>query len=126
MKAPYIEDVIKVGNYDAAAIGVPFDGGTIYRPGECVFWSVLLVDRLQIFKVFVGHLAEPNEVGIFGGRDRHQSHSDILEKNQGRYAVVDEHRGMEKRISGKLDEHQVDDIALSLRDLFARCGHGRF
>ncbi len=33
LKAPYIEDVTKVGDFDAAVIGVPFDGGTTYRPG---------------------------------------------------------------------------------------------
>lgn len=33
MKAPYCEDIHKVGKYDAAIIGVPFDGGTTYRPG---------------------------------------------------------------------------------------------
>src|SRR5260370_30928449 len=33
MKAPYVENVREVGNYDAAIIGVPFDGGTTYRPG---------------------------------------------------------------------------------------------
>lgn len=33
MKAPYCEDVREVGRYDAAIIGVPFDGGTTYRPG---------------------------------------------------------------------------------------------
>jgi len=33
MKAPYCEDVKGVGKYDAAVIGVPFDGGTTYRPG---------------------------------------------------------------------------------------------
>ena len=33
MKAPYCEDVRTVGQYDAAVIGVPFDGGTTYRPG---------------------------------------------------------------------------------------------
>jgi arginase family enzyme len=33
LKAPYIEDVTKVGAYDAAVIGIPFDGGTTYRPG---------------------------------------------------------------------------------------------
>lgn len=33
MKAPYIEDVKKVGAYDVAIMGVPFDGGTTYRPG---------------------------------------------------------------------------------------------
>jgi agmatinase len=33
LKAPYIEDATLVGNYDAAIIGVPFDGGTTYRPG---------------------------------------------------------------------------------------------
>jgi agmatinase len=33
MKAPYCEDIHKVGSYDAAIIGVPFDGGTTYRPG---------------------------------------------------------------------------------------------
>jgi len=33
LKAPYIEDVSEVGAYDAAVMGVPFDGGTTYRPG---------------------------------------------------------------------------------------------
>ena len=33
MKAPYAENVRDVGRYDAAVIGVPFDGGTTYRPG---------------------------------------------------------------------------------------------
>lgn len=33
MKAPYCEDVRTVGRYDAAIVGVPFDGGTTYRPG---------------------------------------------------------------------------------------------
>ncbi len=33
MKAPYVEDVKDVGNYDATVLGVPFDGGTTYRPG---------------------------------------------------------------------------------------------
>src|SRR4051812_40784820 len=33
LKAPYIEDVHEVGKFDAAIVGVPFDGGTTYRPG---------------------------------------------------------------------------------------------
>ncbi len=33
LKAPYVEDVRDVGRFDAAVIGVPFDGGTTYRPG---------------------------------------------------------------------------------------------
>ena len=33
LKAPYAEDVREVGRFDAAVIGVPFDGGTTYRPG---------------------------------------------------------------------------------------------
>ena len=33
MKAPYCEDISEVGKYDAAVVGVPFDGGTTYRPG---------------------------------------------------------------------------------------------
>ncbi|PWG65717.1 agmatinase family protein [Sediminicurvatus halobius] len=33
MKAPYCEDIGDVGHYDAAVLGVPFDGGTTYRPG---------------------------------------------------------------------------------------------
>ena len=33
LKAPYVEDVAGVGDYDAAVLGVPFDGGTTYRPG---------------------------------------------------------------------------------------------
>lgn len=33
LKAPYLENVRDVGRYDAAIMGVPFDGGTTYRPG---------------------------------------------------------------------------------------------
>ena len=33
LKAPYCEDVRKVGGYEAAFVGVPFDTGTTYRPG---------------------------------------------------------------------------------------------
>ncbi|MFZ0408563.1 MAG: agmatinase [Cyanobium sp.] len=33
MKAPYIEDVHRVGEFDVAIIGVPHDSGTTYRPG---------------------------------------------------------------------------------------------
>ncbi|GIX21808.1 MAG: agmatinase [Gammaproteobacteria bacterium] len=33
MKAPYCENIHDVGRYDAAVVGVPFDGGTTYRPG---------------------------------------------------------------------------------------------
>ncbi|MHB8474431.1 MAG: agmatinase family protein [Gammaproteobacteria bacterium] len=33
MKAPYIEDVKSISSYDVAVMGVPFDGGTTYRPG---------------------------------------------------------------------------------------------
>ena len=33
MKAPYCEDIRKVGNYEAAFVGIPFDTGTTYRPG---------------------------------------------------------------------------------------------
>ncbi|QEY31910.1 agmatinase [Synechococcus sp. RSCCF101] len=33
MKAPYLEDVNQVGNYDVAILGVPHDSGTTYRPG---------------------------------------------------------------------------------------------
>ncbi|MGB0750286.1 MAG: agmatinase family protein, partial [Magnetospiraceae bacterium] len=33
LKAPYAENVRDVGRYDAAVMGVPFDGGTTYRPG---------------------------------------------------------------------------------------------
>jgi agmatinase len=33
MKAPYLEDVRNVGNYDVAIVGVPHDSGTTYRPG---------------------------------------------------------------------------------------------
>lgn len=33
LKAPYVEDVKKVGNYDVAIVGVPHDSGTTYRPG---------------------------------------------------------------------------------------------
>ena len=33
LKAPYCEDVTEVGHYDATVLGIPFDGGTTYRPG---------------------------------------------------------------------------------------------
>ena len=33
MKTPYCEDIRKVGDYEAAFVGVPFDTGTTYRPG---------------------------------------------------------------------------------------------
>ncbi len=33
LKAPYLEDVRKVGDYDVAIVGVPHDSGTTYRPG---------------------------------------------------------------------------------------------
>ncbi len=33
IKAPYVENVKDVGRYDATVLGVPFDGGTTYRPG---------------------------------------------------------------------------------------------
>jgi agmatinase len=33
MKAPFVEDVRLVGNYDATVVGVPFDGGCTYRAG---------------------------------------------------------------------------------------------
>ena len=34
MKAPYCEDVRKIGQYEAAFVGAPFDMGTTYRPGS--------------------------------------------------------------------------------------------
>jgi agmatinase len=33
LKAPYLEDVNRVGEYDVAVVGVPHDSGTTYRPG---------------------------------------------------------------------------------------------
>ena len=33
MKTRYCEDIRKVGNYEAAFVGIPFDTGTTYRPG---------------------------------------------------------------------------------------------
>ncbi len=33
MKTPYCEDVRRVGDYETAFVGVPFDTGTTYRPG---------------------------------------------------------------------------------------------
>jgi len=33
LKAPYVEDAKKVGKYDVAVVGVPFDGGCTYRAG---------------------------------------------------------------------------------------------
>jgi agmatinase len=33
LKAPYVEDVRRCGEYDVAVLGAPFDGGTTYRPG---------------------------------------------------------------------------------------------
>ena len=33
MKSPYCEDIRRVGEYEAAFLGIPFDTGTTYRPG---------------------------------------------------------------------------------------------
>jgi agmatinase len=33
LKAPYLEDVHRVGEFDVAVLGVPHDSGTTYRPG---------------------------------------------------------------------------------------------
>lgn len=33
LKAPYVEDVHKAGDYDIAVFGIPLDTGTTYRPG---------------------------------------------------------------------------------------------
>ncbi len=33
LKAPYLEDVNRVGEFDVAVVGVPHDSGTTYRPG---------------------------------------------------------------------------------------------
>jgi agmatinase len=33
LKAPYLEDVRRCGEYDVAMLGVPLDAGTTYRPG---------------------------------------------------------------------------------------------
>jgi agmatinase len=33
MKAPYCEDIRKIGAYEAAFVGAPFDSATTYRPG---------------------------------------------------------------------------------------------
>jgi len=33
LKAPFVEDVRRCGDYDVAVLGAPFDGGTTYRPG---------------------------------------------------------------------------------------------
>lgn len=32
-QAPFLDDIRDVGDYDVAVLGVPFDGGTTYRPG---------------------------------------------------------------------------------------------
>lgn len=33
LKAPYLEDMRKPGEYDVALVGIPHDSGTTYRPG---------------------------------------------------------------------------------------------
>lgn len=33
LQAPFLDDIRDVGDYDAAVLGVPFDGGATYRPG---------------------------------------------------------------------------------------------
>ncbi|MSQ14616.1 MAG: agmatinase [Dehalococcoidia bacterium] len=33
LKAPYLEDVRRCGEFNVAVLGAPFDGGTTYRPG---------------------------------------------------------------------------------------------
>ena len=42
MKAPYLEDVNQVGNYDVAIVGVPHDCGTTYRPGTVSYTHLTL------------------------------------------------------------------------------------
>lgn len=32
-QAPFLDDIRDVGTYDVAVLGVPYDGGTTYRPG---------------------------------------------------------------------------------------------
>ena len=34
MKAPYCEDIRKIGDFEAAFVGAPFDSATTYRPGD--------------------------------------------------------------------------------------------
>jgi agmatinase len=45
MKMPYCEDIRKVGKYDAAFVGVPFDTGTTFRPGAR--WGPQAVRRIS-------------------------------------------------------------------------------
>lgn len=33
LRSPYLEDALRVGEYDVAFLGAPFDAGTTYRPG---------------------------------------------------------------------------------------------
>ena len=37
MKAPYCEDIRKIGDYEAAFVGAPFDSATTYRPGHALW-----------------------------------------------------------------------------------------
>ena len=36
LKAPYLENVRKVGEYDVAIVGIPLDSGTTYRPAPAL------------------------------------------------------------------------------------------
>ncbi len=45
LKAPYCEDASAVGQYDAAFIGEPYDGGTTFRPGAR--WAPQAVRRIS-------------------------------------------------------------------------------
>ena len=45
LKAPYCEDAGEVGQYDAAFIGEPYDGGTTFRPGAR--WAPQAVRRIS-------------------------------------------------------------------------------
>ena len=48
LKTPYLEDVRKVGEYDVAFVGVPFDIGTTYRAGTPVSYTHLDVYKRQL------------------------------------------------------------------------------
>lgn len=45
LKSPYCEDIKKVGDYDAAFVGVPFDTATTFRPGTR--WGPQAVRRIS-------------------------------------------------------------------------------
>ena len=96
MKTRYCEDIRKVGNYEAAFVGIPFDTGTTYRPGTrfgpqavrrisavydgySVDGGVDLPEELDLCDagdIFWSHISPPAAGGIWGQNMSLASHTD--------------------------------------------------